>query len=131
MEKKMTYWITTWITTMLIVAAGIVAGPTYLSGTQPAVEGFARLGYPLQLRILLGLAKPLGAMALLIPGWPRLKEWAYAGFTFAWIAAVPAHYLVHEIPSAVTALGLLVILTVPYFTRPETHRVPTRAAAYV
>ena len=127
MAKKVIYW----ITTVLIVAAGTMAGLTYLSGAQPAVEGFARLGYPQQLRILLGLAKPLGAIALLIPGWPRLKEWAYAGFTFAWIAAVPAHYLVHEIPSAITVLGLLVILTVSYFTRPETRRVPTRAAAYV
>jgi hypothetical protein len=56
-------------------------GLTYLSGAQQAVEGFARVSYPQQLRILLGIAKPLGAIALLIPGWPRLKEWAYAGFT--------------------------------------------------
>ena len=127
MAKKVTYW----ITTVLLAAAGIMAGLTYLSGAQQAVEGFARVGYPQQLRILLGIAKPLGAAALLIPGWPRLKEWAYAGFTFAWIAAVPAHYLVHETSSAITALVLLLILIVSYFTRPESRRVPTRAAAYV
>ena len=48
-----------------------------------------------------------------------MKEWAYAGFTFAWIAAVPAHYLEHESSSAITALVLLVILMVSYFARPE------------
>ena len=56
--KKVIYW----ITTVLIAAAGIMAGLTYLSGTQQAVEGFARFAYPQQLRILLGIAKPLGAL---------------------------------------------------------------------
>ena len=50
---------------------------------------------------------------------------------FAWIAAVPAHYLVHETSSAITALVLLVILIASYFTRPESRRVPARTAAYV
>ena len=84
--------------------------------THQAVEGFARISYPRQLRILPGIAKPLGAIAFLIPGWPRLKQWADAGFTFAWIAAVPARYLVQETASALTALVLLVILIVSYFS---------------
>jgi hypothetical protein len=51
-----------------------LAGLTYLSGVQHAVEGFARVAYPQQLRILLPIAKPLGTIALLIPGWPRLSR---------------------------------------------------------
>ena len=51
-----------------------LAGLAYLSGAQQAVEGFARVAYPQQLRILLPIAKPLGTIAILIPGWPRLSR---------------------------------------------------------
>jgi len=94
----------------------------YLSGAPQAVEGFARVGYPRHLRILLGIAKPLGAIVLLIPGWPRLKEWAYAGFTFARIAAIFAHYLAGERATAIEPVVLLMILGVSYFTRPANRR---------
>src|SRR5664279_4147557 len=96
-----------WVSTGLIAAAGLMSGLMYLSGSSQAVEGFAHIGYPQQLRILLGIAKPLGAIVLLIPGWPRLKEWAYAGFTFAWIAAPVAHYLAGDGAKALSPLVLL------------------------
>ena len=47
-----------------------------------------QLGYPLYILPFLGVAKFLGIVALLVPGFPRLKEWAYAGFTFDLIGAV-------------------------------------------
>ena len=75
MVRKVIYW----ITTGFIGVMGLFAGFTYLAASQEAVTGFAHVGYPQQLRVLLGIAKPLGAIALLMPGWPRLKEWAYAG----------------------------------------------------
>ena len=114
MARKIAYW----ATTGLLCALSLFAAYSYLSGAPQAVEGFARVGYPQQLRILLGIAKLLGVIALLIPGWPRLKEWAYAGFTFAWIAASVAHYLANEKPSAAMAVVLLVLLAVSYVTRP-------------
>jgi uncharacterized membrane protein YphA (DoxX/SURF4 family) len=114
MGRQVAYW----STTGLLAALSLFAAFSYLSGNAQAVEGFARVGYPQQLRILLGIAKPLGAIALLIPGWPRLKEWAYAGFTFAWIAASIAHYLANEKSEAVMPLVLLVLLAVSYVTRP-------------
>jgi len=80
MGRKTTYW----VSTALVAASGFMAAFVYLSASQQAVEGFAHVGYPQQLRVLLGIAKLLGAVTLLVPGWPRLKEWAYAGFTFAW-----------------------------------------------
>ena len=82
MARKIAYW----ASTGLVAAMSFFAAYAYLSGSTQAVDGFTHVGYPQQLRVLLGIAKPLGAIALLIPGWPRLKEWAYAGFTFAWIA---------------------------------------------
>src|SRR6266850_7740207 len=92
MARTITYW----VTTILMAAMSAFAGFSYLTGSPQAVEGFAHVGYPQQLRVILGIAKPLGAIALLIPGFAVLKEWAYAGFTFAWIAAACAHYLAGE-----------------------------------
>lgn len=118
MGSKIIYW----VTTGLLAAFGFLSAFTYLSGNPQAVQGFAHVGYPQQLRIILGIAKPLGAIALVIPGFPKLKEWAYAGFTFAWICAFVAHYLAGDGPKAFMPLVLLVILFVSYFTEPASHR---------
>lgn len=117
MGRKIIYW----VATGLVAFFGFVSAFTYLSGNPQAVQGFAHVGYPQQLRIILGIAKPLGAIALLVPGFPKLKEWAYAGFTFAWICAFVAHYLAGDGPKAVMPLVLLVILFVSYFTQPASH----------
>jgi uncharacterized membrane protein YphA (DoxX/SURF4 family) len=111
-----------WVTTGLIALSGLFAAFAYLSGSPQAVQGFAGVGYPQQLRIILGIAKPLGAIALLIPGFARLKEWAYAGFTFVWICAFFAHYLAHQGAVAFSPLVLLVLLVVSYLTRPASRR---------
>jgi uncharacterized membrane protein YphA (DoxX/SURF4 family) len=111
-----------WITTGLLAAMSLFAGFAYLSGSPQAVQGFAHLGYPQQLRIILGIAKPLGAIALLVPGMPKLKEWAYAGFTFSWISACVAHYLAKDGAEAFMPLVLLALLAVSYVTRPASRR---------
>jgi hypothetical protein len=61
-----------------------------------AVGNFAHLGYPQYVRIVLGVAKALGVVALLWPGTALLKEWAYAGFGFVWIGAFVAHTLARD-----------------------------------
>jgi len=111
-----------WGSTVLMAVMSLFAAFAYLSGSPQAVQGFAHVGYPQQLRIILGIAKPLGAIALLVPGLPLLKEWAYAGFTFAWIAAFFAHYLAKDGPVAFGPLVLLVLLVVSYLTRPASRR---------
>ena len=116
-----------WISIGLVAAMSLFAGFAYLSGSPQAVAGFAHVGYPQQLRILLGIAQPLGAIALLIPGVPKLKEWAYAGFTFAWIAAPVAHYLAGDGATSLSPLVLLVLLAVSYVTRPASRRWPAAA----
>src|SRR6202049_3094377 len=115
MVSKIAYW----VSTGLIAAMSFFDGFAYLSGR--AVEGFAHLGYPQQLRIILGIAKPLGAIVLLVPGLAKLKEWAYAGFTFAWISAFVAHYLAKDGPKAFTPLILLALLAISYVTRPASR----------
>ena len=119
MARKITYW----VTTGLLAALSFMAGYAYLRGGQ-AAQGFDHVGYPQQLRIILGIAKPLGGLALLVPAFPRLKEWAYAGFTFAWICAFVAHYLAGDGPTAFMPLISLVILAVSYWTRPATGQLP-------
>src|SRR5437868_146534 len=87
-----------WVSTGLLAAMSAFAAFAYLSGSQQAVQGFAHVGYPQQLRIILGIAKFMGVIVLVVPGLPRFKEWAYAGFTFAWISAFIAHYLIRLLP---------------------------------
>ena len=125
MARKVIYW----LTTGLLAAMSAFAGFAYLSGSTQAVQGFAHVGYPQQLRVLLGIAKPLGAIALVIPGLPKLKEWAYAGFTFAWIAAFVAHYLAKDGPTAYMPLVLLVLLAISYVTRPAGRQWTAAAAS--
>jgi uncharacterized membrane protein YphA (DoxX/SURF4 family) len=124
MTRKVIYW----VTTGLLAAMSALAAFVYLSGGTDAVQGFAHVGYPQQLRILLGIAKPLGGIALVIPGFPKLKEWAYAGFTFAWIAAFVAHYLANDGPRAFLPLFLLVLLAISYVTRPPIRQWQPQAA---
>jgi hypothetical protein len=118
MARRVIYWAATGV----IAALSLFAAFAYLSGSPQAVEGFAHVGYPQQLRIILGIAKLLGAVTLVVPGFPKLKEWAYAGFTFAWISASVAHYAAHDGAVAFTPLGLLVLLAISYVTRPANRR---------
>src|SRR6201984_2437199 len=118
MARKITYW----VSTVLVAVPSFFAAFAYLSGSSQAVQGFAHVGYPQQLRIILGIAKFLGAITLIVPGLPKLKEWAYAGFTFAWSSAFVAHYLAKDGPKAFTPLILLVVLFVSYVTGPTSPR---------
>jgi len=113
MGRKVAYWASTGVIAALMCFAGF----TYLSGGPQVVQGFARVGYPQQLRIISGIAKPLSAIALIVPGFVKLKEWAYAGFTFAWICAVVAHYSIGQKVEAIFPVVLLLLLFVSYATR--------------
>jgi uncharacterized membrane protein YphA (DoxX/SURF4 family) len=125
MARKVAYWVSTGL-----VAAGSLFGAfAYLTGAPEAVEGFRHVGYPQQLRILLGIAKLSGAIALLVPGFPLLKEWAYAGFTFTWIAATVAHYVAGDGAQSLSPVVLLVLLAVSYVTRAENRRLPANRIA--
>src|SRR5947207_6209717 len=87
MSRKIAYWSTT-----ALASAALLMSLTYLTGNEQVVSGFAKAGYPQHLRIVLGLAKPAAAIVLLLPGLPLLKEWAYAGVTFAWVMAFISAY---------------------------------------
>ena len=113
------YWGTT-----ALVALALLGSLSYLTGSEQVVTGFAKAGYPQHLRIVLGVAKPAAAIVLLIPGLALLKEWAYAGATFAWVMATISAYLSGERPQVwLIPPILLALLAVSYVTRPSTRRV--------
>ena len=72
---------------------------------------FRHLGYPPYLLLFLGTAKILGVAAVLAPGLPRLKEWAFAGLTFDLIGALYSHVSVGDPASvwAPAAIGLVLM----------------------
>ena len=119
MRRKITYW----GATGLVAIVPLLAAFAYLTAAPQAIENFRHVGYPQQLRVLLGIAKLAGAIVLLLPALPKLKEWAYAGFTFMWIAATVAHYLAGDKPLFLLPIALIGSLAVSYVTRPATRRV--------
>ncbi|MBB6108305.1 DoxX family protein [Mucilaginibacter lappiensis] len=72
------YWV---FTGLLLAFMGIGAVPDLLSMPE-ALAIFKQLGYPAYLSPFMGAVKLLGVIAILIPGFPRIKEWVYAGFVF-------------------------------------------------
>ena len=117
MARKVAYWITTGLASAMLLFSLI-----YLTGSQQVVEGFKHVGYPQQLRVVLGVLKPLAAIVLLMPGVPLLKEWAYAGVAFAWVMAFIAHWQAGDGGEAFMPLALLALLAVSYATRPASRR---------
>src|ERR1700694_4122695 len=91
MTRRIAYWIST-----AIACLALLGSLTYLTGSAEVVAGFAKAGYPQHLRIVLGIAKPIAAIVLLLPGFALLKVWAYAGVTFALVMAFISGYLSGE-----------------------------------
>ena len=89
------------------------------------------LGYPVYFITILGIWKMLGVVAVLVPKFPLLKEWAYAGSAFTWVMAFIAHYSGGDgVQVWAMPLVLLALLIVSYFSRPSNRRMalsPSRA----
>jgi hypothetical protein len=125
MARKIVYW-----TSTAIACLALLGSLTYLTGSKEVVAGFAKAGYPQHLRIVLGIAKPIAAIVLLLPGFALLKEWAYAGVTFALVMASISGYLSGDgVKGAILPLVLLALLAVSYFTRPPNRRIVVSLSA--
>ncbi len=118
MVRRIAYWGST-----ALVAVALLGSLSYLTGSEQVVSGFAKAGYPQHLRIVLGMAKPVAAIVLLVPGLALLKEWAYAGATFAWIMAfISARASGEPVQVWIMPLVLLILLSISYATRPLSRR---------
>jgi uncharacterized membrane protein YphA (DoxX/SURF4 family) len=80
-----------WVTTAIVAFVLLVGGVMDLVRPADAVELIAHLGYPMYFMTIIGFWKVLGAFAVVIPGAPRLKEWAYAGIVFDFTGALVSH----------------------------------------
>jgi DNA-binding transcriptional LysR family regulator len=126
MARKIVYWGST-----VIAALMLFASVSYLTGSEQVVSGFAKAGYPQRLRIVLGIAKPMAAIVLVLPGLALLKEWAYAGAGFAWVMAFISAYSGGEgVQIWTLPLALLALLIVSYVTRPSSRRPAISPAQY-
>jgi uncharacterized membrane protein YphA (DoxX/SURF4 family) len=80
-----------WVTTSLLLIGLLSGGAAELTHRRETVEGMTHLGYPVYFVLILGFWKLLGGAALLVPRFPRLKEWAYAGVFFNMTGAAVSH----------------------------------------
>lgn len=110
--KKKTVKIIYWIVTILFVALMLFSGISELMMTEQGNELLISLGYPLYLNYILGIAKVLGAIALVVPQFKTLKEWAYAGFTID-LGGASLSFVFSGL-GAGNAIGPLVILAVMF-----------------
>jgi uncharacterized membrane protein YphA (DoxX/SURF4 family) len=85
--KSIGYWSATVIIALVLLSGGVAM----LMRQQGNVDGVVHLGYPVYFVTILGVWKVLGAAVLLAPGFPRLKEWAYAGTFIDMTSAFASH----------------------------------------
>ena len=123
MEKrnKIIYWIATLWLSLGMLSTGIVQ----LINMKEEVDKMALLGYPAYFLQILGIWKILGVIAILIPRFPLVKEWAYAGFFFAMSGAMISHLASGNPVSEIFPSLLLFVLTgVSWYFRPADRKIP-------
>ncbi len=117
---KIIYWVSTIWLALGMTSTGIVQ----LIRMEEEVNNFSSLGYPVYLMTIIGSWKILGVMAVLVPKFPLLKEWAYAGFFFAMSGAIISHLISGHGPTEIFGPALLLILTVvSWYFRPGDRRI--------
>ncbi|WP_207229459.1 DoxX family protein [Ktedonosporobacter rubrisoli] len=119
--KVIGYWTATAIIAFELILGGIMAlvhGRNMLIG-EPLVEVMQHLGYPIYLLTILGVCKPLAGIILLVPGLPRLKEWAYAGSFVSLLGALVSDALRGNEVYAIFALGFTILTLASWALRPQ------------
>ncbi|MEO6667913.1 MAG: DoxX family protein [Ferruginibacter sp.] len=118
-RNKIIYWIATAWLALGMLSTAIVQ----LLKVKEEAGLFAQLGYPGYLMTLLAIWKFLGVGAVLIPKFPLLKEWAYAGFFFAMSGAVISHLVIGNGASELFGPLLLILLTIlSWYFRPASRK---------
>lgn len=119
-RNKIIYWITTGFLAFGMLAGG-VQQLLQIGGYVEIVSG---LGYPLYLLSILGAWKILGVIAILVPRFPLVKEWAYAGFFFAMSGAAISHIVEGQpFAEAVPSLVLLTMTVLSWYFRPADRKI--------
>jgi uncharacterized membrane protein YphA (DoxX/SURF4 family) len=126
-RNKIMYWISTiWLASGMLSTGTLQLFKVKAEGAvaPPGVYGITHLGYPVYFLTILGIWKIFGVVALLIPKFPLLKEWAYAGFFFAMSGAVFSHIASGDpMTENVPALLLLILTVISWYFRPADRKI--------
>jgi hypothetical protein len=88
------------------------------------VDMIAHLGYPLYFLSFLAIMKFLGVITVLIPGFPLLKEWAYAGFFFTMLCALYSHIVLGDpFKETFPPILLLALIGISWYFRPANRKI--------
>ena len=118
-RNKIIYWIATIWLSLGMLSTGIVQ----LLRTKEEVDMMTRLGYPVYFLTIIAVWKMLGVVAVLMPKFPLLKEWAYAGFFIAMSGAIVSHLIVGDEAKELFGPTLLLVLTVvSWYFRPADRK---------
>jgi uncharacterized membrane protein YphA (DoxX/SURF4 family) len=119
-RNKIIYWIATIWLSLGMLSSGIVQ----LIQLKEEADMMTHLGYPLYFLTILGVWKVLGVIAILIPKFPLVKEWAYAGFFFCMSGALFSHIACADKASEYFGpILLLVLIVLSWYLRPEDKKV--------
>jgi uncharacterized membrane protein len=113
-----------WIATIWLALAMLASGLQQIFHTKGFVDIIVHLGYPLYFMYILGVWKILGVIAILLPGFKLVKEWAYAGFFFAMSGAVFSHIASgSSMKEVFPSLVLLIMTVVSWYFRPADKKI--------
>jgi hypothetical protein len=119
-RNKIIYWVATLWLALGMVSTGIVQ----VLKVEKEVDNITKLGYPVYFLTILGTWKILGVVAVLIPKFPLIKEWAYAGFFFAMSGATLSRIASGgSMNEMFPSLLLLVLTVVSWYFRPVDRKV--------
>jgi hypothetical protein len=112
-----------WAGTLFVAVTALGAGFADVLHAQPLFGMLLHLGYPAYFATLLGLFKVAGAVILLAPRSPLVKEWAYAGMFFDYVSAIVSHTAAGDGGGALAGpMVALVALAASWLLRPESRR---------
>ena len=112
-----------WTCTVLVALSFLSGGIVDLLRPQQALEGMVHLGYPPYFMIILGVWKVLGGVVILLPGFPLLKEWAYAGMIFDLTGASASHFAMgDDVWHILTPLVLALLVVASWALRPPDRK---------
>jgi hypothetical protein len=124
-RNRIIYWVATIWLALGMVSTGIVQLLKQKNG-QGGVDMITHLGYPVYLLTIVGVEKLLGVIAVLVPKFPLLKEWAYAGFFFLMTGAIFSHLAVADpLKEMLPALLLLILTFISWYFRPADRKFVT------
>lgn len=119
-SKKIAFWIVTVILSLGMLGGGLAQ----LFKAKPNVEGIVALGYPIYLLTILGIWKLLAVFTILIPKYPLVKEWAYAGLLFLLSGGVISHLASGDpVIKALPVFAFLCLTVASWYLRPAERKI--------